>query len=88
MTDRNFPFSRERPMHPPAEADLLRQTEPVARVKLWNGQHAWLLSRYDDIRDAFQDDQLSADSTRAGISARDSRIGGGSRNVAELHGHG
>src|SRR5260221_10124792 len=66
MTVRNFPFSRRQPIHPPDEASLLRQSEPVARVKLWNGMDAWLLTRYDDIRDAFQDDRLSADSTRPG----------------------
>jgi cytochrome P450 len=66
MPVRRFPFSRQEPMHPPAEAAVLRRTEPISEVKLWNGQNAWLLTRYDDVRDAFQEERLSADPSRPG----------------------
>ncbi|MDB5451841.1 MAG: cytochrome [Caulobacteraceae bacterium] len=57
----DFPFARERPMHPPRRIVDERQGQPPTRVRIWNGDHAWLLSRYDDVRAAFGDERLSSD---------------------------
>ena len=39
----------------------LRQEEPVCRVKLRDGLHCWLISRYGDARAALADPRLSRD---------------------------
>ena len=61
-----FPPPRDRPMHPPAIVAELRRSQPVSPVRLWNGDRAWLLTRYQDVRAAFLDDRLSADAARPG----------------------
>lgn len=45
----------------------LRHQEPVARVALWNGKTAWLVTRYADARRALTDPRLSADATDPGF---------------------
>ncbi|WP_336085484.1 cytochrome P450 [Nocardia sp. SSK8] len=44
---------------PPGDYARLRVEEPVARVRLPNGETGWLLSRYDDARAAFADPRLT-----------------------------
>ena len=63
---RAFPIPRDRPLHPPTGIDDLRRHCPVARVRLWNGEPAWLLTRHEDVRSAFADERLSADAARPG----------------------
>jgi cytochrome P450 len=64
---RAFPIPRDRPLHPPGAVADLRRSEPVSKVRLWNGDDAWLLTRFEDVRAAFGDDKrLSADATRPG----------------------
>ena len=43
----------------------LRETEPVRRVTLPDGQRAWLISRYDDVAAALKDRRLAKDRTKA-----------------------
>lgn len=61
-----FPFARTHALHPPPASAALRRTQPVSKVRLWNGEQAWLLTRYEDVRTAFADERLSADATRPG----------------------
>lgn len=44
----------------------LREEQPVCRMKLRDGLHCWLVSRYDDARVALADPRLSRDPRRAG----------------------
>jgi vitamin D 1,25-hydroxylase len=45
-----FPFERSGPLHPPAEYRRLGDERPVAPVRLWNGQLAWLVTGYAEAR--------------------------------------
>jgi cytochrome P450 len=58
-----FPLARSCPFDPPPEYGRLRAEQPVARATL-HGRPAWLVSRYDDVRQALADPRLSADVTR------------------------
>jgi cytochrome P450 len=44
----------------------LRQHTPVRQITLWNGQPAWLVTRYEDVRRALVERALSADATDPG----------------------
>lgn len=46
-----FPLRRDSPFRPPAEYERWRENEPVKKVQLPNGQHAWVLTRHDDVRE-------------------------------------
>lgn len=46
----SWPFSRERPLDPPDQLTELRQRCPVSKVRMYDGDEAWLVTRYDDIR--------------------------------------
>jgi len=64
-----FPMPRDRahPLAPPPELVALRDAAPVARVTLWDGSTAWLISRYEDQRRLLADDRFSADVRRPGF---------------------
>ncbi|WP_186372162.1 cytochrome P450 [Arthrobacter sp. KBS0702] len=55
-----FPSQRECPFDPPAVQTALRESCPVAPVELHDGQAAWLISRYDDIRMVLSDERFSS----------------------------
>lgn len=56
-----FPFSRaETPLKPPAEYEARRATEPVSKVRIWNGESAWLFTRYEDVRAILSNPNFSA----------------------------
>jgi cytochrome P450 len=54
------------PLDPPPEIRELRKTQPIARVKMWTGQEAWLVTRYQDVRKLLSDPRVSADNSRPG----------------------
>ncbi|HEU4997335.1 MAG TPA: cytochrome P450 [Lapillicoccus sp.] len=56
----SFPSAREHPLDPPAVQTELRETCPVAPVELHDGQPAWLVTRYDDIRTVLSDERFSS----------------------------
>ena len=60
----SFPFRRDRQFGLPYEYSLARETCPVAPVILWNGQRAWLITRYDDYRDVLLDERFSGEFAR------------------------
>ncbi|MFT5219521.1 MAG: cytochrome P450 [Gammaproteobacteria bacterium] len=59
-----FPFKRDQQFELPNEYALARATCPVAPVTLWNGQRAWLLTRYEDYRQVLLDDRFSGEFAR------------------------
>ncbi len=59
----NYPFSRDGacPFAPPAAYQRLRDTEPITRVRLYDGRQAWLFTRYADIRAVLAHPAVSAE---------------------------
>lgn len=53
-----FPMERANPFDPPPEYDALRSTG-IRRFTWPNGVEAWLVSRYEDVREALRDPRLS-----------------------------
>jgi cytochrome P450 len=59
-----YPMAREDPLHPPAALGLLRGRDAITKVRLFNGEEAWLVTRHADARALLRDRRLSADATR------------------------
>jgi cytochrome P450 len=66
-TWRTYPFTRTSPTEPPPELAEVREAEPVAKVRLWDGSTAWLATRYEDVRRTLMDPTISSDTTRPGF---------------------
>jgi cytochrome P450 len=56
-----FPLPRSCPFHPPDLYAVKRETEPIFKVRIWNGRDAWVVTRYEDSRVLLGDKRLSAD---------------------------
>jgi cytochrome P450 len=61
-----WPFERTCPFEPPPKFQELRETDPVAQVRLWDGSKVWLATRYDDVRAIFANPHASSDTSRPG----------------------
>lgn len=61
MSLSTFPFFREDTFQPSCLLRQLQETEPISKVKLFDGSEAWLLTKHKDICTALASDQLSAD---------------------------
>lgn len=59
-----FPMVRNCPFDPAPQMTRMREYSAVARVSLWDGSSAWLVTRYADARAALSDPRLSSDATR------------------------
>ncbi|MFE0674064.1 cytochrome P450 [Streptomyces sp. NPDC058867] len=66
---RDFPIQRGCPFAAPAEYDTLRTHDPVARVTLPTKREAWVVTRYDDVRELLSDPRVSADIRRPNFPA-------------------
>ncbi|MEU3183957.1 cytochrome P450 [Streptomyces sp. NPDC006923] len=66
---RDFPIRRGCPFAAPAEYDALRTDDPVARVTLPTRREAWVVSRYNDVRELLSDPRVSADIRRPNFPA-------------------
>jgi cytochrome P450 len=62
----SYPQLRPSPFEPPAIFKSLRDTTPVGLVELYDGRTSWLLTRHQDIRDAYADTRLSSVPTHPG----------------------
>jgi cytochrome P450 len=64
-----WPFARDArcPLDPPPELKELRETCPVARVGMYDGSTAVLLTRHADIKAALSTGSASADTNRPGF---------------------
>ncbi|MEU6018724.1 cytochrome P450 [Streptomyces sp. NPDC047515] len=66
---RDFPIRRGCPFTAPAEYDVMRVDDPVARVTLPTKREAWVVTRYDDVRELLSDPRVSADIRRPNFPA-------------------
>ncbi|WP_112468394.1 cytochrome P450 [Streptomyces triticisoli] len=69
-----FPQDRSCPYHPPTGYDPLRATRPLARIRLYDGRPAWLVTGHGLARDLLVDPRLSTDPTRSGFPATTPRF--------------
>lgn len=59
-----FPMTRGCPYHPSAGYEELRREGPLARVRLYDGRVAWVVTGYEETRRLLVDPRLSSDRTR------------------------
>ena len=64
-----WPFARkaDAPLNPPPRLAELRSECPITQVQLWDGSHAWLATRYDDVKALLRNPGLSSDTSIDGF---------------------
>jgi cytochrome P450 len=58
-----YPPPRTSPLDPPPMLAEFRRHSPIARVTLWDGRTAWLVTRFADARAVLRDARFSADAS-------------------------
>lgn len=53
-----YPFARVSPVDPSPQLQQVRERAPVARVRMRDGREAWLVTRYEDVRQLLSDRNL------------------------------
>ncbi|CAL9351623.1 cytochrome P450 [Streptomyces sp. enrichment culture] len=71
-----FPQDRTCPYHPPAAYDPLRAARPLARITLYDGRPAWLVTGHAAARRLLADQRLSTDRTRDDFPVTTARLAG------------
>lgn len=61
-----FPMPRDTVLSPPAGSEWVRAGGPVQRVELVNGETAWLVTGYDECREALSHPGVSSDPAQPG----------------------
>ncbi|MCR0984906.1 cytochrome P450 [Roseomonas populi] len=67
LAELSYPMQRSCPFHPPEAYAPLRENQPFARVRLWDGSHPYLLTRYEDIRAVLAEPRFSCEPVREGF---------------------
>jgi cytochrome P450 len=62
----HFPVKRTNSVDPPASYARFREESPVVQVSLWNGDRAWLVTRYDDVMQVLRDHESFSNRPAAG----------------------
>lgn len=60
----DFPIPRECPLHPPAPYAEFQSRDVPSQVRMWNGNTAWIFTRYDDVKLILADSRFSIVPTR------------------------
>ncbi|MFI1016402.1 cytochrome P450 [Streptomyces sp. NPDC020965] len=55
------------PFDPPPALQKLQDRTRIARVRIWNGDTPWLITRYEDQRTLLADPRISSDTTKPGF---------------------
>jgi cytochrome P450 len=69
-----FPRPRQRVFDPPLEYSGLRDDRSVFRVRLWNGDIAWVITRHEDYKTVLGDPRFSADPTTPGFPGQSAAL--------------
>ncbi|MGI5460513.1 cytochrome P450 [Streptomyces sp. CA-249302] len=69
-----FPQDRTCPYHPPTAYDPLRAARPLARITLYDGRPAWLVTGHGLARELLADQRLSTDRTHPDFPAPTERF--------------
>ncbi|MFB7596597.1 cytochrome P450 [Streptomyces sp. NPDC056160] len=69
-----FPQDRSCPYHPPTGYDPLRESRPLARITLYDGRPAWVVTGHALARELLADPRLSSDRTRLGFPVTTARL--------------
>lgn len=64
-----YPMPRDAgcPFHPPATVRKLTAEEPISKVRIWDGNMPWFITRHADQRALLTDPRISIDETRPGF---------------------
>lgn len=62
-----YPMRRPDPLAPPPDFKRLREEQPVAKVQLWDGSTAWLVTSYELARQVYKDTRFSSDPEKPGF---------------------
>jgi len=62
-----WPFDRASALTPPAEFAQIRQTCPFSEVETWNGEPAWIATRWEDVRTVLADHRFSSNPATPGV---------------------